>query len=196
MIDNLPLISPLLQFPDSDTFYFVTLLQRRKENKDKQIGCDNRFIKDYYIKSLDYLTSRYEEIKAICNALNCRAYISLSPRSFRKVAFSSLSYMAKRIEQGNFECLKGAYNHCVGISSNKDGRLWMIDLDKGVDLHKEEDIQNFLLTLRPQGDKLIAKIPSKSGLHLICKPFNYQEFKKEFQNTVVYKNNPTNLYIP
>jgi hypothetical protein len=44
--------------------------------------------------------------------------------------------------------------------------------------------------------KILASIPSKSGIHIITNPFNLAEFTKAFPSIEVHKNNPTNLYIP
>jgi hypothetical protein len=48
----------------------------------------------------------------------------------------------------------------------------------------------------PDGIKFITLIPSKSGFHIIMKPFNLQKFKSEYPDVEIHKNNPTNLYIP
>jgi hypothetical protein len=45
-----------------------------------------------------------------------------------------------------------------------------------------------------EGDKILAVIPTKSGFHLISLPFDLIEFKKDFPNVDVQKNNPTVLY--
>lgn len=37
---------------------------------------------------------------------------------------------------------------------------------------------------------------TKSGYHLITKPFDMQVFRERFPDIDVHKNNPTNLYIP
>jgi hypothetical protein len=52
--------------------------------------------------------------------------------------------------------------------------------------------------MRPVGDKVIAEIPTKNGVHLITRPFNLQEFKETFDGDwdIIHKNNPTLLYCP
>ena len=64
MIDNIKLILPFLKFESKDDFYYLQILQRKKENP--QLGSNSRIIKNYYIKSEEYLLDRYDEIKKLC----------------------------------------------------------------------------------------------------------------------------------
>ena len=43
-------------------------------------------------------------------------------------------------------------------------------------------------------EKFYARIPTKSGIHLISKPFNMNTFKKKYPNIDVHKDNPTILF--
>ena len=64
-IDNLQSIIPFMQFDDPNDFYYLQILQRKKENP--QLGSNSRVIKNYYINSVDYLEKHYGEIKELCN---------------------------------------------------------------------------------------------------------------------------------
>lgn len=57
MIDNFDLISELLEFPHSDSFYFVQILQRKKDHAGPLGGSNNnsRLIKAYFIESEEKL---------------------------------------------------------------------------------------------------------------------------------------------
>ena len=39
-------------------------------------------------------------------------------------------------------------------------------------------------------------IPTKNGLHLICRPFNVSKFKRIFPEIDIHKDNPTILFAP
>ena len=52
IVDNFEQIRGLLKFDSDDDFYFVELLQRKKDNPD--FGSNNRLIKYYYITILKY----------------------------------------------------------------------------------------------------------------------------------------------
>ena len=51
MVDNLDKILPLLKFESEDDFYYLQILQRKKENP--QLGSNSRVIKNYYIKIVE-----------------------------------------------------------------------------------------------------------------------------------------------
>ena len=53
MIDCINHIKDLLVFESADDFYFLQILQRKKENP--QLGSNSRVIKNYYITSTQYL---------------------------------------------------------------------------------------------------------------------------------------------
>ena len=57
-VDNLEALLPFLKFDDKDDFYYLQILQRKKENP--QLGSNSRVIKNYYIKSTDKLIARYD----------------------------------------------------------------------------------------------------------------------------------------
>jgi hypothetical protein len=76
MIDNIQLILPFLKFESKDDFYYLQILQRKKENP--QLGSNSRVIKNYYITSEKYLLDRYNEIKKLCEVFNARAMIRLN----------------------------------------------------------------------------------------------------------------------
>lgn len=58
------------------------------------------------------------------------------------------------------------------------------------------EIQSKLHNLQPIGNKFKAVIPSKNGFHIICNPFNIQDFAKFEYPVEIHKDNPTNLFIP
>jgi len=37
-------------------------------------------------------------------------------------------------------------------------------------------------------------VPTKSGVHIITRPFNLKKFKEKYPNVDVHKDNPTILY--
>ena len=69
-IDNLEILKPFLRFDDPNDFYYLQILQRKKENP--QLGSNNRVIKNYYINSVEYLESHYHEIKELCKQFNAK----------------------------------------------------------------------------------------------------------------------------
>ena len=198
MIDNIEIIKPLLEFKSDDDFYFLQILQRKKENP--QLGSNSRVIKNYYIKSIEHLELRYQEIKDLCYMFNARASIRLNKRSFEKVAFKALQNIANSMSNKEYSFINKSYDRACGLGHNDKNKTWIIDIDKDELPYVDLIIESFQ-SVEPIGDKLITKIPSKIGLHLITKPFNVLEFNNNLKNHVdisldIQKDNPTNLYIP
>jgi hypothetical protein len=203
MTNNLDLIKPLLKFESKDDFYYLQILQRKKDPNPVGLvtGSNNnaRAIKNYYINSLEYLERKMPEIIALCNLFNARASLRLNKRSYSKVAYRSLQKIAGILANGEYSHLKTAYSKACGLSHNAGKtKTWVVDLDTDEEL-KEDFISKLLLEIKgiqPEGEKLVAILPTKSGKHLITKPFNLEVFRDLGYSMDIHKDNPTNLYIP
>lgn len=194
MIDNIEKILPFLKFESEDDFYYLQILQRKKENP--QLGSNSRVIKNYYIKSQEYLLNRYDEIKKLCVVLNARAMLRLNKRSFEKVGFKALENLANTMQNREYSFLMKSYDRACGLLSNEKEKRWILDLDVVPYVGEHLDIKDFIHDIEPIGDKVLAFLPSKNGMHIITRPFNLMTFKEEFPDIDVHKDNPTNLYIP
>lgn len=204
MIDNLEKILPLLSFESEDDFYYLQILQRKKENP--QLGSNSRVIKNYYITSEKHLLNRYDEIKELCTVFNARASLRLNKRSFEKVGFKALENIAHTMQNREYKHLMKSYDRACGLLSNEKTKKWIVDIDKDEVIWLEQII-NSIQPCDPQGDKIVAQIPSKTGIHLITTPFNVLDFKDRFteelkayqmsyRDIAIQKDNPTNIYIP
>ena len=193
MIDNFELIKTLLEFPNDDIYYHLQIIRRGKDNPE-MTGV-NRVIKAYFICSLESLDKNEKEIKDLCKFFNARAYINLAPKSVKKTTLLQIKYLAERAYMGDFKKIWKSWNTCAGEIKGEESR-WIIDLDELKDVEMLNIIQCYLLTLRPKGEKLIARIPTKSGWHLITTPFELDKFKQSElgKNVDIHKNNPTLLY--
>lgn len=194
MIDNIKLILPFLKFENEDDFYYLQILQRKKENVG--IGSNSRVIKNYYITSKEYLLKRYDEIKKLCEFFNARASIRLNKRSFEKVGFKMLENTANSMRNREYKFLNKSYDRACGQGHDDKNKKWILDVDDSTWLNSQtEELIEFLHNLQPIGNKYIIEIPSKSGLHIITSPFNIEEFNKKYQGIEIHKDNPTNLFI-
>lgn len=197
MIDNLKLVIPLLTFDSSDDFYYLQILQRKKENDE--IGSNSRIIKNYYIGSVKYLEDKYEEIKGLCDYFNARAYIRLNKRSYKQVAFKALSKLSDTMLNKDYVSCSRSYDKVVGALHNeKNDKRWIVDVDsKNCSLGSIcDDIDSVEPNI--EGTRIKKILPSKNGYHIICNPFNLQQFSYTVSKQLVeiHKDNPTNLYIP
>lgn len=189
-INNIEVIKPFLKFDDESDFYYLQILQRKKENP--QLGSNSRVIKNYYINSVDYLESHYEEIKQLCRFFNARASIRLNRRSYEKVAYKAMVNIANSMSNKEFSFIKKSYDRAVGTGNNepRGTKTWILDWDGPVTIDKIKVVLQIL------GDNFLDVIPSKSGAHIIVSPFDAREFSHTFPDVEIHKDNPTNLFIP
>lgn len=203
VLDNLELVKPLLVFDDEQDFYLLQIIKRKKDNPG--FNKDNVVIKSYYIKSIEQLEKLYEEIKTICISFNARACITLNKKRFDKVSLKMLSLMAQYLTDGNYKASISAFDSACGLTNNAEEKRWIIDLDEEHIIWTPQ-IKYAIWNSSPEGNKIISSIPSKSGYHLITKPFNTEEFKNILSDELasistcidisidIHKNNPTNLF--
>jgi len=199
MINNLEKIKELLNFEDEHDFYFLQILQRKKDHPEGTVvGSNNssRLIKGYYIYSIDQLDKYFKEITMLCHLFEARACINLNKRNATDISLRMLARLADNIRNGHPESSSSLFNTVCGETHSEKDKKWIIDID---DIYNDEqylDLVNFLHDLEPIGSKVITNLSSKNGFHIITKPFNMQKFKDTHPTIDVHKNNPTNLYIP
>ena len=212
MVDNFELIKPLLSFDKHGDFYFLQILQRKKDGCNVPNSSDNqrRLVKDYHITSTEKLDSLRDEIIASCNETGARAYIRLNKRNYRTVsmAFAEETLMKARTNQ-EFGNTFNEINSVIGRypEPGKGNKTWIVDIDNtNVDSKIVKDIKDIIVNYCQPFDveKIVAVIPTKSGVHLITRPFNQETFNRMFshvkmsnENEVdIKKDNPTVLYVP
>lgn len=200
MINNFKQIAELLEFPDEDNFYFVQILQRKKDHPGVRIGGSNnnsRLIKSYHLTSIEKLFIFEEEMIKLCQVFGARACINLNPRSFEKAAFHVLQKIANQMSNKDFYGVRKAYDSVCGHYHSEMDRRWLIDIDTK-DRTIIDEISGFIVELQKQITnkpyKILAEIESRGGYHLITNPFNLEKFSNKFPEIDVHKNNPTLLY--
>lgn len=197
MINNRGLIEPLLEFPHEDIFYFVQVLQRKKDHPE--LGNNSRLIKAYFINSKEKLEKQWDEMVKLSEVFNARLMINLNPRNYKKAGYHLLQKIANSMANNDFYNLHKAYTSVCGEYHSEIDKRWLVDIDD-TDIPNMEYIAEYIGTLQGaitnKSYNILAKIPSKSGWSLITNPFNLELFNKRFSKIEVHKNNPVNLYIP
>ena len=195
MINNINLIKPLLNFTNDGDFYMLYIFKRKKDQPEGER--DNhqsvRTIKTYSIDSIEYLEKRYDEIIQLCEVFKARAYIHIQKQNHKDVAMNMITEIVTRIQSGQIN-QKHVFDSVVGQLKTNEKR-WIVDIDVK-DFDYVTELADYIDSLRPEGSKVEAVIPTKSGVHLITKRFDVKEFEKEYPNIDIQKKNPTLLYYP
>ena len=195
MIDNIELIKLLLNFSEPGDFYMLYVFKRKKDQLEGER--DNhqsvRTIKTYCVDSIEYLDKRYDEIKQLCEMFKARAYIHVQKQNHKDVSLNMLATLAERIRDGASN-QKGLFDSVVGQIKTQEKR-WIVDIDVP-DYHVVYELTSFIETLKPEGPKIEAVIPTKNGYHLITGKFDVKTFKEKYPDIDIQKKNPTLLYLP
>lgn len=219
-IDNFDIIRKLLKFDDKDDFYFLQIIQRKKDgNIVPSANNGYRTIKTYYIRSLEDFDRRKEAIVQLCEQNNARAYINLNVRNAKEVALVAAKAYIDLVREDR--CSQGhrVYDHACGVTPKMGvKKKWIVDID---DLSSEdvETICNIICKCRsaypienPDADmydNIIARIPTAHGQHIITHGFDVGHFREILEQTTsimltkeqikeivtVKKDNPTLLYF-
>lgn len=215
MRDNFDLIREFLKFENEGDCYYVQLLRRQSDDplidgkKDPAYhgNMHSRSIKDYFISSLDHFDRVKDEIKKLCDMFNVRAYIRLNKRNYKHIALAMMKHIAEQTYSGEtysspFHLISSAAGKAC--SAGKD-KTWIFDEDAEY-VPYEDKIKDLIEQCEPfDTKKVLYMIPTKSGRHLITRPFNVQKFKTlwaqdEDLNKLpcpdLHKDNPTILYVP
>ena len=180
----------LLEFKEGE-FYFLQILQRRKENPD--LHGNSKVIKTYYIDNLEYYQNIQEEVIKLCQFFNARAYIGINRRSYKNVAMYTLKELTDLIINEQYVAVKKAYNTVCGQYTTGD-KKWIVD----VDVKDEDAVLKTIEAIRncaPYND-IIGIIPTINGYHIITHPFNRKQLEPFMATNPldIHKNNPTLLY--
>lgn len=200
-IDNFSVIRKILRFPTEDSFYFLQVLKRRKDNPD--LEKDMIHLADFYIYSLEDYDRLMARVINLCRSENARAYLRLNVRDSKKTAMLTLKKIVDYISSENYKAVKKAYSSCSGEYHSDPDKTWIVDIDNvSIDSfnHSEEQIRirQLITDLQIEAGKepMIQFIPTRSGVHIITRPFNLQKFKSEFPDIDVHKDNMTILFCP
>lgn len=203
MIDNFTLIRNFLKDEFEDGyFFFVQVYQRKKDHADRKVNGtnnNNRLIRPYFVNNIEYFDFIKPELIELAEVFKARVGIDLNKRSYEKIAFLTMKKVADQLLNRDYDKVYKAYSNVCGKNTHDSQKKWILDIDGEV-LNDDDYkyIRTVLDKIQPIGNKIILRIPSLNGEHLITYPFNIKEadwMLKKF-NIDIHKKNPTNLYIP
>lgn len=164
-----------------DRYYVIELIRRRKDNPE--LPAANMHFKNYYINKIEDLDKYKDEIIMLCTSLKMRAYFSVNYKSYKQILMNTVAECACRVAAHDYKKPYAIYESCSGKYFDEKNKTWIIDVDKedaeeyGMTL---EELTNFYTVTIKQECKphksAIAIIPTKSGNHIICNPFDVAKF--------------------
>lgn len=222
IVDNFDIIRELLKFEDKDDFYFLQIIQRKKDgNLVPSANNGYRTIKTYYIRSVEDFDRRKPAIIQLCEQNHARAYINLNVRNAKEVALTAAKAYIDLVREDRCEQGHRVYDHACGVTP-KTGvkKKWIVDIGdltpEQIDIICEKICK--CCSAYPIGsvdlepitfDNIIAEIPTAHGVHIITHGFDVGRFREILEQTTniiltkeqikeivtVKKDNPTLLYF-
>lgn len=199
MTDNFSLISSLLDFSVIDTFYFIQILKRRKENPE--MSKNSKTINVYYVFCKEDLEKIRHKIVEDCTLHNARAYINLNRLDAKLIALMTIQTIVEYMRKGQYASVQNAYTTTCGNYPSESEKKWVIDMDPEhlpfmdlvIDTLKELHIES--------RGRIVAIVPSKNGCHIISTAFHPEKFNRMLEEKIapakvpdIQKNSPTILY--
>ena len=164
------------KLPREDSYFVIELIRRGKDNPDMPAA--NYHFKNYYIRKPEDLDKYKLEIKILCNTLHLRAYASINIKSFKQVSLNTIAELTRRIANNDYRKNYAVFESCSGKYCHPEDKQFVVDLD---DCKVGDEyvyvIEDYIRNCKPVGvDKIITRIPTRSGVHLITKPFDSKQF--------------------
>lgn len=190
-VDNFSKFRELMDFSHPNSFYFLQIIQRSKDD-NSVTSSNNRYrrVKSYYISSLEEYDRFIPEIKKFCENNNARAYIRISPISFYDVAVNAASEYLRRIKEKQTFKSCNIYDSCCEKTKTCGKKFWMIDVDTdnpfALNWFTEELIKLGI------NANVVAVLPTVNGLHYIMEPFDIRKWE-DSDIAEIKKSNPITL---
>ena len=204
MIDNFEQISKMLKFDDKDDFYFLQIIQRKKDGCDVYDSGSNgyRRIKTYYIRSVEDLMKRKNKIIELCENNHARAYIHINVRSAKEVAMEAAKKYIDLIKEDRCEQGYRVYDHCCGVTpKSKIKKKWIVDVD-GLTVEQVELICNKICKCRSAYkseyddnfyENIVTRISTAHGVHIITHGFDVSRFKLLLEEGLQFRLEPEQI---
>lgn len=187
-INNFDIFEKYIKNIENNEYINISIITR---NKDGDNSC-NRYIKTYFITSLDYYNFVKDEIIKICDVLCARAYISIAPKNYNNLTKELNLEIATRLYNNEIGKIHRIIDKCASIVKPKF-KYFILDFDYNYvnDNERYNNLLNYLKDIKIYE----KKIPTKNGCHIITEPFNVVEFRKLFPDIEIKKNWISLLYL-
>ena len=196
---------PLMSKDMGDLFFCIMLVRRGKDHP--YLPAANYTFKTYYIDSIEKFDNLAPEIIQCCDMFGLRAYVSVNVKSKEVYSKMCAFKFNQNILNNEYKKPWRVGDHVFGKITSKNANTWIIDVDN-IDLNNEKDnifigsLKELISQCKSKYDPIVInQIPTKSGLHILTRPFDKKQYEKYWEqlNTDrefpdIKKNHITLLY--
>lgn len=176
-------------------FFLIFLSQRKKDIPD--LGKQRRILTHLCVDSEVGFVRYKAYVVDVCQRLNARAYIYYMPRRYADVQVAMIQELAQRLtgpcaNRGLAQVFESCAAKCVA----REHRTWLVDIDVKDEAVLQE-VRDFINDeCVPLGDKIVDVMETRSGYHLITRPFHLLSFQARYPDIDLHRNAATLLYAP
>lgn len=193
---------PISHEDAGDLFFCIMLVRRGKDHPT--LPAANYTFKSYYIDSIEKLHKVQNEIIKCCEMFGLRAYVSVNVKS--KETFSKYCNFkfSQNVLNNEYKKPWAVIDHVFGKCPAANDKTWIIDVDDIKDNPSivTEVLSTVLRCRSKHSNPIVGEIPTRSGIHILTRPFNLMEFcefwKKEHDENIeipdIKKDHITLLY--
>lgn len=202
VIDNFDKIRQYLTF-DEDDFYFVQIIQRKKDGNPDLVSSNNNYrkVKSFHIQSLEDFDRRRKSIMDLCRQNNARAYIYMNRRNFCSVAIDNAIEILTNFKLGTPKKAKESYDSCCSKYCKPHiKKKFLVDVDTKDEATLNEFIR-IVNSCRSEFNKdgiydvctrnVLDVIPTKNGFHLFTVGFDKGMFIQRIDEYNTTQHNGT-----
>lgn len=206
IIDNFELFETYILNYETDNIgdpyiYQIDLIERKKDGV-KTSGANNsaRRIASFYPENKEQWEKYKHRIQDMCNDRpGLRAYINPSRKRASKVLLELNVQVAQRLYHKAYTGQNKLYPSAVATcKAYREDSIWILDIDSD-DSFSADDILKYFDEF--EKNPVITVLPSKSGQHILTRPFDKEIFDKWLadkytpKESIIKINSLTNLYI-
>lgn len=197
-VNNFDKLSSLLEFPNEDTFYWIQVLKRRKDNPEMQEN--SKICGTYWIFNKSELLDIKDELIYLSNIHNARVVLWVNPRNAKEINFKCAQLALEYYQSGQYKAVKHLTDSVCGKTRSKVlDKRYIIDVDTKDPEYLNTIVETRRACVKDTSLTLETIIPTIHGYHIICTGFDKQEFYKILADRlilapVIQDDNPTLLY--
>lgn len=197
MVDNFKRLKKLMDFSDSEKFYYLQLLRRSKDGGSKSV----KVIKNFYISNEEYFDKKLPFIKEMCIIFKARAYLRMNRRSYEDVAWENLDQMTNLMRNKQHKAVMSSFSKSCGRTNVEKRKIWVVDIDEpfeGLSMNETlQDVEYQITKLQKEVNDdygVLDIVPTVNGFHILTNPFRVDKFKEVYPEIDIHRDNPTILY--
>lgn len=195
VVDNFDRIYDMMIFDDPNTFYWIQVIGRKKDNPE---AGSSKVRAEFVIHSIEQLQRLKPELVKLSRLHNARVMFWVNRRDLKELAIPMAKLTLSYVESRQFNALPKVFQRVCG-QQHKRGieTLYIVD----VDCKNESYLNKITSIIKECGRcKIEQLLPTVQGFHIICTGFNVELFNMKTDEAGlgkinIHKDNPTLLYF-